>query len=592
MTQDQLDGTRSASPSTVAEHWLRRVEFESLPRVVQDRFVASTAELFPPWPILRAHPRPPASRGWGAVGVVAAGALIALAVTGFGDPSSAFATRPAWGAAVFTAVLAGALLGLLRALAAHGAHDLPFRVGVYLFPSEVVDARSPTLRIHPLEEMSTIGTDGRNVRLTFRDGAEFLFRVPDREAGNAAVAQVLRARDALVMSHDAPELVGLVDPLWASVEATDLATSAPFHVRWSFWVERSLAVALAAACVLGPPLFVARDWASDELAFRRAAQDGSAVALAAYASHGKRHVREVRERLLPMTAVRALKTTAAIEQWMSAYPVAAATDEAKALRRASLLRDLSALGTLPAIRAFAETYRADGFAREIEAATLRAHQAMLARRIDSIANTHLLATPAACGTELVLTLERGASSLHAADRAVSSSPRFGGTVSFPSTHLASQPAAEALLRAALEKRVHDAFPEGCLRVATGTPEASDPASAKGRPSLALTWTPRYTGTLLESTVPPAVFADLAIVVEARLLGSDGRELARLHRTYDASVRSSVLACFAHLYLRDPADGSVERLGYEELVKRSLDQAARDVSGWLVGHEPALPVAPL
>lgn len=589
MTPDRADGTSSAShepaPTPAPGQWLRKVEFERLPRLVQDRFVASTAETFPPWPILRAHPRAPASRGWALVAVGAIAALVALVVIGFGDPHSRFATRPMGFALVFAGLVATALLGFFRALAARGAHDLPFRAGVYLFPSEVVDARSPTLRIHPLAELSSISQDGHHVHVRFRDGDAFTFEVPDEKTGEGAVDQALRARDALHRAHDAPSLLGLLDPLWEPGEELPVSTGAPFRVRWSFWVERSMAVALAGGLVLGPPAFLLREWASDGVAFERAVDDGSSAALAAYAAHGRRHVRDVQARLLPLVALRELHRTAAIEQWMAEHPIAALTPEAQAARRGALLRDLAAIVTIPSIRAFAAAHENEGFPTrsDIDAALERAHRAMVGKRVASLANDHLLPTPAACGGTVGVQIVQGDTNLHDADFAVSRSPRFAGSTSFPSRYFGTQAGAEFAARSSLEKRIRSAYPEGCLVVVGAAP---------GTPLLQVKWTPRYAATLLEVVRPPSVFADLAIDVEARLLAGDGRELARLGRAYAATVRQASIARFEGMLLRDPFDPTVERVAYEEVATRVLGQAAREVGTWFVGYEPESPVAPL
>lgn len=582
MSSARTETTRS-EPDASAEHWLRKVEFEKLPRVVQDRFVASTTETFPPWPILRAHPRAPASRGWALVAIASVTALVALMVTGFGDPYSRFATRPIWVALVCAALVATALLGFFRALAARGAHDLPFRAGVYLFPSEVVDARGPTLRVHPLAELSEIYSDGHHVWVDFRDGAAFSFAVPDAATGDSAVAQVLRARDALERAHDAPSLVGLVDPLWEPGEEVPVTLNAPLHVRWSFWVERSMAVALAGGILLGAPAFILRDYASDRLAFERAVRDGSSAALAAYAAHGRRHVRDVKERLLPLVALRALRETGAIERWMAEHPVAARTKEAATARRDALVRDLSGITSIPSIRTFAATHAKDGLDTEIAAALDRAHQALVARHVDSLATAHLLTGPAACGMTMGVEIVHGDASFREADLIIARSPHFGGKSSFPSMHLASQPAAETAARSTIERRIRAAYPEGCLTVAGVSPNI---------PVLQLKWTPRYAGTLLEIKSPPAVFADLTIDIEARLVSADGRELARMTRAFAATVRPASIERFAHIRIRDPFDPTVERVAYEEVVTRVLGQAAREASTWFLGYAPDAAVAPL
>lgn len=600
MTSDPDDGTRAVilAPTAIEAHQTpRKVEFADLPRVVQDRFVAATEETFPPWPILRAHARAPASRGWTLVAIGAVLALIALVLPGFGDPFSTLATHPRWALGLFAVLVALAVLGALRALAAHGARDLPFRAGVYVFPSELVDARTPTLWIHPLGELRSIETGARTIRLHFRGGRAYAFDVPELETAESAVAQVLRAREALEQGGDAPSLLGLVDPLFEPTEGPPIALAAPFRVRWSFWVQRRAGVTVAAALILGPLAFVARDTYSDRAAFAKAAAGSDPAALRAYADHGRRHVAEVRGRLLPLVELRALHDTAAIERWMRDHPVAAATDEAKDARRAALSRDAARLSTLAAIRAYAAAHAGDGpqVEADITEALRRLHARVTSSRVGSVAIEQLLGQPSACGTGVAIEIVRGSGNLRKADRAVSESRRFAGSASFPSLHLTAAPGPEREARELIAARIGAVFPEGCLVAARAAPAiaaTAAPAIGVRTATLRLTWTPRFAGTVRTSNAPPAVFADLAFDVDIRLLGQDGRALSHARRTIGASVTDASLTAYASLVRQSPFDDAIERGAYEDVLLRVLTVAARDAATWLLGEEPTSPVAPL
>lgn len=592
MTSDPDGGVRAVilAPAAIeAQRTPRTVEFGELPRVVQDRFVAATEESFPPWPILRAHARRPTAGGWTVIAITALLALIALAWSGFGDPFSRLATHPRWVVAPFAALVALAVIGVLRAIAARAVRDLPFRAGVYVFPSELVDARSPTLRVHPLGELRSIEESARTLRLHFGPAHAYSFDVPETETAASVVAQVLRAREALEDGGDAPSLVGLVDPLFEPAKDLPIAMADPFRVRWSFWVKRSAGVAFAAGAIVGPISFVARDAYSDRAAFAAAA-GSDPTALRAYAAHGQRHVAEVRDRLLPLVELRGLRDLDAIERWMRDHPIAAATSEAKDARRGALSRDAAKLSTLEAIRAWAVAHANEGSQADVAEALRRLHASVVSSRVGSVAIEQLLGAPSACGTRVAIEIVRGPSNLRKADRAVSESRRFAGIASFPSAHLAAAPGPERSARELIAARIAATFPEGCLVVAPTSPLA--PPSTAPTATLRLTWTPRFAGTLRTSNVPPAVFADLAFDVHIQLLGTDGRELSHARRAIAAAVTDASLSAFASVVRQGPLDDTIERGAYDNVVLRVLTLAARDAATWMVGDEPTSPVAPL
>jgi len=564
--------THEADPPRV-----RKVEFAKLPRVVQDHFIASTSVRFPPWPILRACPWARAPWGWAAAGALAVIVVVGLLWYGFGDPSSALVVHPAPAVGVFATLLAFVVFACLRAISAHRAHDLPFRAGVYLFPSEVVDARGPALTVHPVAELTSIELNDRHVRVRFLDHCAFTFPVADAAAGELAVAQVARARDALEEVHYAPSLLGLVDPLYEPWE--EIETGAPaiaVRTRKPFRLNGTIAAALAIGAALGPTLSFTRDAASDRVAYGRATARGDPTSLRAYAAHGRRGVAHVTGVLLPLAELRSLDGLAAIDAWTLAHPAAATTEPAVHARKQALVRHIGALATVREVRAFGAAHPNDSIDEAIAAAIARMHASAVPEN-DGGVIARLLALPGSCGSSIAIEIRRGRVVLAEADRAVMSSRKFAGTPSYPSRYFGSGESAERAAQAAIAKRIETRFPEGCLIV---SPSGSSSAR------LTVTWTPRFNGTLVSTATPPAVFAEIGFVIEARLVDANGKEVAYTKRTVAGAVDTVRLASFASIVTRVHGDDTIERRTYHDLVQRALLTAATEVSGWMLGPAPA------
>lgn len=547
--------TGSAPP--VAFEACVRVEFEALPRVAQDRFVAATRGTFPPVPILGAHPDAPTSHGWiGAAFAALAVSAAALAI-GFGRPASRFVVLPTFASVIVLVGLAAAAFSLLRALSARGARELPFAPGVYVFPSEVIDARTPTLEVRSLAQIAKIQTIGGRVRLCFKDGARFSFAVTDAERAFAAASEILRAVSAL---DDAPASRGLTDPLYAP-EGDLPEAGAPYRVHRSFWVERRGAVALAIAGVIGPLLLHLRDVESDRRAYARASREG-VVSLRAYAEGPGRFGADVRNRLLPLSLLRDLRESAAIEAWMHENPVAANTAEAKLALRDAWARDLSRLSTVASIDAFAHGHPT------LAPRWVDETRTNLLARVRQRLGTHgARALLEKCGVSLSIVVETGKLDLADADRAVLRSVRFAGNASYPSRHLSGFDTVEGETRALLERRTEKAFPEGCVTLGKGA-------------TLRLRWSARFAGTLRDSSAPSAVFANLVFALSATLTSADGRALGDTTFTQPMSIAPDQLPKLR----ATPWDDAIERTAYRDRLARTLSLGGQHVARWMFGPE--------
>src|SRR5579883_3081937 len=160
----------------------RTLDFFTLPRAVQERFLASTLRTAPPAPILFAPAKKTRAFVWGGIAVAFAIATFAATRVGFGDVASALAFHRTPMLATYAALVAAATFAVVRALVAlHALRSLPWAPGIYVFPSSVIDARSHKLRVYAmrdLEKMERAPTPVSTFHFVFASGAKLSFPVP------------------------------------------------------------------------------------------------------------------------------------------------------------------------------------------------------------------------------------------------------------------------------------------------------------------------------------------------------------------------------------------------------------------------------
>ena len=485
----------------------RRIEFASLSRVVQDRFLSSVDGTFPPSPIVRtvSPAKANAPVTWVLVAVAASAAGVLLFRRGFGALGDARSIHSAGMAVVFAVLVAIVVLATLRAVAMLAeARVLPYAAGIYLFPTTLIDARRATLDVVPLTDLVAIEPQPGAIHLVFTGGRQFTFDVERNADVDALVAAIDAARakaKELASDADPSGYYALVDPLHEPPGAVPDTTEARLALRMPLWARYGFALAVLAGIVLGPVLRWKRNEASDAQMFAEVKAQDSVAAYRAYLAHGGAHRDEVAQVLLPQAEAR------------DAHAVVVAE-----LERAAKV------GTLAALRTFATEHPNHGLDDQLAQAMHAVYETALDRYrplapdADSLAFvTRLLAYSEDHGPVVRVRFVRGESpTLAAADHAVEASSKFAGIASYPAQYFddANADAAEAVVYAAVRARFAAIFPAEIVDV--------QPASAtdEGGPVLTIDHRVEWTEGLVTTVAPPGVFVTPSFELSARFFVPD------------------------------------------------------------------------
>jgi hypothetical protein len=328
------------------------VQFNRLPRETRERLVASLGRKAAPWPLLSNQLTfGIALVGWGLLALTAAAGLGWLWLYEYGRLSSARAQSAAWillySSAVFVA--AYAVLAIVRRSQLIKA--LPFPPGRYVLPIDFVDARGPELRLTSFGALVDFKgvhhhTNGAysHTELSFRfdDGSSQTFSVRGKAKAEEVMESIREARQKVrdaVEARDVDTLVDMDPFIDARVsEKWDTGMDprpgdGPVAGELSPIAGKVALVALGAAAVLGPSVWLVRGRMCDEAAFAMAKQEDSVWGYEGYLEGGGRHAQEVRSQLLPRAAlVEAQKkdTVTALREVIQSYPGTAVIPEARA----------------------------------------------------------------------------------------------------------------------------------------------------------------------------------------------------------------------------------------------------------------------
>jgi hypothetical protein len=347
----------------------RLVEFDLLPPQARKRFADATRRQGYPQPILAD------TRGGGAHPIL----WIALALFGLLIAVSTLTSRygTIYGYAQSPAALFGYVLGFFMLLggvvyavvAVLRSRSLPFARGVYVFPTDLVDARTKTLRIIPLEEC----VDARpfsptQLVLRFADGFWHAFPVFGPQAAHQALYAIGAARQAVQQAAERGDnnvragLDAFFDArmydAWQSARPEEGLQTRPVPG----WARFAWAVGIGGAVVLSIPTWLVRNLTSDNSAFAKARVSDTVSDYEGYLYGKGRHTDEVKTRFLPAAALRDAKqkkTVAAIKEYLDKYPHSLYdADAQQALKDAYAweLAQAKAKGTVTALREFLVAY--------------------------------------------------------------------------------------------------------------------------------------------------------------------------------------------------------------------------------------------
>lgn len=221
---------RSNIRSAYAPHL---VDFNRMTPAAQARFVACTRQKAAPNYIIASKMDAPGTLAlWLVAAAVSLAAMFALAYVGFGEltvghdnqGTGFYAAYAVLGALFCFAVASAARVFMTRGL-------LPYSPGVYLFPIDLVDARTSHIRLVPLSELksATVEESGnkREAVLHFIDGATFRFAL--RPSESDAIDDLNRMRSGVesAIEHDDAAMLEQLDCFFEERRAEGWKALAP-----------------------------------------------------------------------------------------------------------------------------------------------------------------------------------------------------------------------------------------------------------------------------------------------------------------------------------------------------------------------------
>lgn len=224
------------------------VDFNRMTETAQRRFVQCTRGKGAPRPLLHDADQAPGSLvGWILVAALAVAVMFGVAAIGFGTLTPGRPPQPTVYWAVYSVLVGAAVFAVLSAVRVRLVRGrLPFSPGHYLFPTDLVDARSAHLRLRPLAELTAVSTKDagpsgkRELVLTFlaEDASEVNkadtgYRIAFSEGAGKKTEQVA------VPIHGkwdgADDIEGMIRGVKRAIDARDLGSLEPLDV---FFEER------------------------------------------------------------------------------------------------------------------------------------------------------------------------------------------------------------------------------------------------------------------------------------------------------------------------------------------------------------------
>jgi hypothetical protein len=533
---------------------MQLIDFYKLTRSVQERFIGSVNGTGLPAPILRTNAAPRGPIAWLGASAASLLAVLVLFRAGYGNLESAMAVEGKEWMITYIALIALAVFGVLRAFAILGEHKKsPFRRGVYVFPVGLIDARKPTLRLYPIEDLVNVAPPelGGSFKLEF-GAISFVFPVKDAEHAEAAKSELATARGKIEDADAAkesirPKALAALDPLQGF--ANPLISPEPLVPSSPAWAKRAWAIALGAGAVVGASLWAVHNARSDDAMYARAVAQNDADGYRAYLAKGSRHTTEIATILLPraeLLAAEKIGTVTAIEGYAKEHPHTNISPEIAAALRTMLAKELDVAmkaGTLAAIDDFVRRHPQSHLDAEIRAARHGVYQAALDRYLQQAPTKspaelafmeRLVAWAEAKGPPVEIRFHRLVlKAMDKADAAVQKHKMFRGVVSDPSRYfdpLHSKPDEDALATAVVQGFAR-AFPTEIIALAVGEPISDPDAPLPAQitvPTLFIEYGPSWTGSMVASTTPRGIFVGLELSFNALFRLPDDTKPLKVH----------------------------------------------------------------
>jgi hypothetical protein len=567
---------------------MRTVDFFQLSRAAQDHFVDATTGTQPPAPVLVRRGGPTAHRvGW-LVAVAAAIALFVFFQRGYGDVGSGAVVHGVALIAVWVALIALIVGGILHALAGEREiGKLPWKAGIYAFPTTVVDARTHRLVIHEGDDLERIEGSGGSVRLVFKGGT---FNFSSNEAGAAeARAAIEQARNEGPASNE--KVRASRDPLAEPRMSSPLAPTEARKRAFVSWARLRFVLAAAVALVIGPAIFYARNRTSDDRAFTHVKSRDDVSVYKAYLVRGVRHRDEVQKVLLPRAELRLAQKDGSVDAilaYQKAHPSSAIQKEVDTSLRTAMLAELEAAkkaGTLAALVEFEKKRPEHGLTAELKAArhtvyqeALNAFKANANDKDPTVAQffERLIAYAEAHSDPKVEMRFRQTPSkeLGRADKYVTKQPLFNGETSYPSRYFdqGKLAAHETELGKAIADKFAASFPKEVLSFSIGAPiPDGDALPAATVPTIFIMHRPDWTGTAYPSQRPRGIYIGVNYFFDSTFTIPADQKPLKLHAVIGKSVPLNVLKEFGKTV---PVPGEPEKAVYNAMSKEGFEGFAQ------------------
>ncbi|EDM74088.1 hypothetical protein PPSIR1_16150 [Plesiocystis pacifica SIR-1] len=331
---------------------IRVVEFNALPKATRERFVASASGQAEPGPVFEDTNSP----GWGAVGwfivlAMGAGTLYGVSTASFGEgvDGPGFIALYAIGAVL----VLGGFLAMIRSIVT--AKNMPYKLGTYLFPVDIVTAEDDVLSIQPLSEVSHVNVihnhengayQNSTLRLVFSSGLQQELTIfGQTEAQNVAhQMHQWRVRAAqIVESGDYGQFAAL-DPFfearagdWDMICATKnakVSDGGPAAKASPALLQKAWLIGLIVGALLGGGSWYLRNTMSDDAMFEAVKDTNDTYLLNDYVYAGcTRHLDEVQNVLIPKAEFEEAKaegSVTALRQFIETHPGSVHEPDARA----------------------------------------------------------------------------------------------------------------------------------------------------------------------------------------------------------------------------------------------------------------------